>query len=188
MPIKPYPARHTTEDMGNALQITIPSKKQWFQIVFLCLWLIGWLFGEMMVAGILLAGNRSGAPVPFLIVWLLGWTAGGAFSVYLLSWQLFGKEIIQVSVQSLIAERVVLGVGFPKEYSAEHVRALRVSALANIQMMSRWSRNGQFYGLSGGWIAFDYGAKTIRFGNGVDEAEAQQILAEICRRFPQYHK
>jgi hypothetical protein len=188
MPIKPYSARHTTEDLGTTLQITIPSQKQWFQIIFLCVWLTGWLVGEITVSGALLIGNPSGPPVPFLLVWLLGWTLGGAYSLYMLSWLLFGKEIIAVSAQSLITKRVVLGLGFPKEYSAEYVRALRISATANAQSMSSWTRTNAFYGMSGGWIAFDYGAKTIHFGAGIDEAEAKQILAEIGRRFPQYHK
>jgi hypothetical protein len=37
-----------------------------------------------------------------------------------------------------------------------------------------------------GSIAFDYGARTFRFGSGVDEAEAKQILAEIQQKYPQY--
>ncbi len=40
----------------------------------------------------------------------------------------------------------------------------------------RW--NG-FLGISGGQLAFDYGAKTVRFGIGLDEAEAKQILNDI---------
>lgn len=188
MPIKPYPARHTTEDLGTALQITIPIKKQWFQIFFSCSALISWLIGELVVSGILWTGNQIGAPIPFLLVWLIIWTMGGAFLAYLLSWQLFGKEIITVSAQSLITKRGVLVLGFPKEYSAAHIRALRVSATNNIPSMWCWMLNGWFYGMNGGWIAFDYGAKTIRFGAGVDEAEAKQILAEIRRRFPKHQK
>lgn len=33
-----------------------------------------------------------------------------------------------------------------------------------------------------GMIAFDYGARTYRFGRGVDEAEAKQLVAELQRR------
>lgn len=31
----------------------------------------------------------------------------------------------------------------------------------------------------------DYGAKTIRFGSGIDEAEARMILDSIRTRFPE---
>jgi len=40
------------------------------------------------------------------------------------------------------------------------------------------------WGLTGGHIAFDYGAKTYRFGAGVDEAEAKQIVKQIVDRYP----
>ena len=36
-----------------------------------------------------------------------------------------------------------------------------------------------------GQLAFDYGARTIRFADA-DEAEVKMILAEIRPRFPQY--
>jgi hypothetical protein len=45
---------------------------------------------------------------------------------------------------------------------------------------------GYLWGMSGGLIAFDYGAQTFRFGAGVDEAEAKHILEKITARFPQY--
>jgi hypothetical protein len=31
-------------------------------------------------------------------------------------------------------------------------------------------------------IAFDYGARTYRFGRGIDEAQAKQVVAELQRR------
>jgi hypothetical protein len=37
-----------------------------------------------------------------------------------------------------------------------------------------------------GSLAFDYGARTFRFGTSIDEAEAKQIVAEIQQKFPQY--
>jgi hypothetical protein len=36
-----------------------------------------------------------------------------------------------------------------------------------------------FAKISEGMIAFDYGAKTCRFGSGIDEAEENQILGRI---------
>ena len=40
----------------------------------------------------------------------------------------------------------------------------------------------QFWGIGGGLIAFDYGAKTFRFGAGVEEAEAQGIVTRLKSR------
>jgi hypothetical protein len=33
-----------------------------------------------------------------------------------------------------------------------------------------------------GTVAFDYGARTYRFGRGIDEAEAKQVVAELRPR------
>ncbi len=53
-------------------------------------------------------------------------------------------------------------------------------------MWSPWGHAGQFWGVGQGIITFDYGAKTFRFGSGLDEAEAKMILSEITQRYPQY--
>ena len=41
----------------------------------------------------------------------------------------------------------------------------------------------EFWGLSGGSITFDYGPGIEKFGLGIDEDEASQIIATIKTRF-----
>lgn len=187
MPIEPYRARHTTEDLGDALSITIPSRKSWPQIAFLSFWFIGWALGEFGEFTNLTNGEGSNFSNIF---WLIGWTLGGAFVVYVLLRQLSGEEIVGVSSQAITIKRTVLGFGFsPQEYSAEHIKALRMSATAGTDSQPWWvGRKSQIYGLEKGSIAFDYGARTINFGSGLDEAEATAILTEVRRRFPRYHR
>jgi len=40
---------------------------------------------------------------------------------------------------------------------------------------------GDFWGLTGGKLRFDYGMKTIKFGIGLDEAEARYLIQEITK-------
>ena len=40
----------------------------------------------------------------------------------------------------------------------------------------------QLWGIGGGAIAFDYEAKTLRFGAGLDETEAKQVVTAIQKR------
>ncbi|MFZ5904694.1 MAG: hypothetical protein ACOYZ8_14200 [Chloroflexota bacterium] len=188
MIVKPFSARHTAENFGDRFLISIPSKKNWFQMVFLFIWLAGWAFGEVMVGDILLAvflKNSVGVPILFLFVWLAGWTAGGVFALYALLWQLAGKEIIEINGQAIRIGRSIFGIHFPKEYTSQYIKDLRVSTSMPPDMFG-WSRTFALWGLGPGMIAFDYGAKTIRFSSGVDEAEAKQIISEILQNYPQY--
>ena len=181
--VKPPVARHTVEDLGDSLKIIIPVYRQWFKILVLCFWFIMWAFGEVMVGGVLVSEGVSAGSL-FLIAWLGFWTLGGTFVLYALFWQLTGKEVIEVSRLSIRVRRQVLGLGRTKEYLGEYVRGLRISPAQGDGF--GWSRTLRFWGLSGGLIAFDYGAGTFRLGIGIDEAEARQILAAIGQRFPQY--
>jgi endonuclease V-like protein UPF0215 family len=57
MPIVELPkARYTILEDGTLLRISIPSRKNYFAIFFLGFWLIGWVFGEIMVGGIFITG------------------------------------------------------------------------------------------------------------------------------------
>jgi hypothetical protein len=186
MPVKPLPPRHTTEDTIDSLIISIPSKKNLLLILFVGFWMVGWFSGETSALNGLINGGFNN-PDLFMIAWLGGWTIGGIFVMSLLLWQIFGKEKIEIANHSIIYSRTVLIPFFPKEYSFEHIKNLRVAHIGYNGMYGR-SRNMAFWGFGPGLIAFDYGSQTVRIGVGIDEAEAKQILAEIQQRYPQYRK
>lgn len=58
-----------------------------------------------------------------------------------------------------------------------HTKNLRVAP--NTWNPYDWSAAMQFWGIGDGPIAFDYGSKTVRIRNPVDEAEARQIVTEL---------
>lgn len=117
----------------------------------------------------------------FILAWLGVWTVGGLFAMYAWSWQVIGKEILTVHGQTCTTRRDIAGVGFDKKYHLVEIRDLRVQlpGFAPIDMSSSL----QLWGVGGGVIAFDYGARTYRFGAGLDEAEAKQVVTAIKQRY-----
>jgi hypothetical protein len=43
---KPELGKATVNKRGNTLEIIIPSKRNWFVIIFLCVWMRGWIMNE----------------------------------------------------------------------------------------------------------------------------------------------
>jgi len=73
----PYNGRAIIQDNVTDLQITIPTKKNWFIILFGVAWLSMWLLGEVFVTwnvGQAFARNPAGF---FVVFWLVGWTVAG---------------------------------------------------------------------------------------------------------------
>lgn len=171
--VAPYPDRATLTPTRDGLEVVIPSRKNAFLIVFLLFWLCGWLFGEVLAIRQLLAGT-AGAP-GFLAVWLLGWTAGGGVALVTWLWNVAGRETLRLGPRTLVHFRGVGGLGLTREYDTAQVSGLRVSPLYVLR------RSFTFPGVGGGAIAFDYGARTLRVGGGVDEAEAGRIVAALKR-------
>ena len=196
--VKPPAAIHSIIKQDDRLEIIIPTTKKWLLIIPLSIWMIFWAFGELAVVSILIANIFSGLsanltrvatfgpPILFLLVWFIGWTVGGSFALYALLWQLAGKEKTIIHTEGFTIRREVFTLSRSKEYLSTHISSLRVSP-ESLNPFD-WSTGMRFYGIGGGVIAFDYGAKTFRFGNGIDEAEAKQIFYEIQLHFPKYLK
>ncbi len=200
MSIKPSLPRHSVENLGNGIQVTIPSKKNFFKILWFCFWLIVWGYmvgGIIYVLGLMVGGalgwlgNGSSEPgsnsvliitiiclLPFLFM-LLGM---GGIAIYSFIWQIIGKEIIQVNLETLIITKQVFRWKQSKEHSAQAVKDLRV----NTQQLSSFAPVRSVQKLLGqdGMITFDYGAKTVRFGLEIDEAEAKQIIQILRQNLP----
>lgn len=201
MPVKPYPPRHMPEDRGDAIRITIPSRKNWFNIFFTGFWLVGWTLGEITVIAMIIAGlvaliagkgpQTSGGIGGmffmglFILAWLGVWTVGGVFAWRSFLWNLAGKEIVDITYPSITLRSNISVFSRPREYLAEHIRELRVCP--GSQHGDGWS-NFFLWSTPKGSLAFDYGARTIYFGSGVEEAEAKQILSTIQQRFPRYQR
>ena len=184
MKITPPARRSSSRQTAEGLEISIPAKRNIFLMLFLAAWLVGWCFGEVSATRELLAG-RGNAPDLFLCVWLVGWTIGGAFCLYALLWTLRGREVIVLRPDSLVTKRDLWGIGRPREYDILHVSDLRVAPMT--WNPHYWSGALYLWGVGGGPIAFDYGSRTVRFGSGVDEAEAADIVRELRTRhaFPE---
>ena len=173
--------RSTTRDTASGFEVIIPTKGNVFLLLFLTAWLVGWAFGAVSASRELLFGRAHEASI-FLAAWLAMWTFFGGFAIYTWLWMAAGKEIVALRSGVLSIRRDVLGFGRTHEYDLAHVRHLRLSPPQALDP-SGWSRGMmRFSGMGDGLIAFDYGAKTFRFGAAVDEAEASQIVAELKAR------
>lgn len=200
MPVVPPLPRFKVEKHETMTRIIIPSRKNWGAILFSIMILIPWgsvEFGTLSIIMNAVKGTISGMESfsgslvdlgigwAMLLVWFFLWTVAGGFAIYPLLWNLAGQEVIGMNSTSLTVTQKIISYSRPKEYDFIHIRDLRVSQPS----YSPWPAYGlfkMFWGLSEGIIAFDYGAKTYRFGSGLDEAEAKMILAEITQRYPQY--
>ena len=191
--VKPVAPRYVVTQQNGTLRITLPSRKKWLTIIPAGLFVVVWAAIMMVVAigGLLFLVQLLAHPetlvselfpLIFFIIWIGLFTVGGLIALYTTLWNLAGREVIDVSRQRIRLSRVILGWGRSRDYLAENIRDLRVSPLF-IPRFYRRQMSLFSLGEGLGQLAFDYGARTIRFADA-DEAEAKMILAEIRQRFP----
>lgn len=183
MHIQPQSARFQSETTSEGLRVVIPASRNWFIMLFLLAWLGGWTIGETSVVRQLLnAGDKT--PTAFLLFWLVGWTIGGVCAFGTVLWQLAGREILTVNSSALIYRVEVFGIGISRSYGASDIRNLRATAYP---ASTNWTRRNMFpplFGAEHGTLAFDYGARTIRVGASLDEAEARLLVSSLAPHLP----
>lgn len=172
--------RSTIEKVDGALQITIPARRHIFVLIFIMAWFGGWAVGEFFALRALfeIFSKKTAGASMFMVFWLIGWTVGGFFVFKYILWMLFGREIIKVSIKSIIISKKTLCFKSEKEYAVSNVKNFRI-----VQRIEGYT--GRRYGGSADMlekICFDYGMKTVKFGVGLDEAEANYLIEKITQK------
>lgn len=162
----------------HTLTIKIPSKKNWFVIIFMSAWICGWFMGESFALAAIFNSDTPIFANAFLFFWLIAWTAGGALVIYTISWQLMGKEIISIHRGILQIEKSVKGIGRKKKYDIKSIKNIDVNPTEDSGMWGR-SYNRSLIGTKGGKIKFDYGMSTIKFAQSIEEAEARMLIEKL---------
>ena len=188
MPVKPTAPKHKTEILGDRLTISVPSPRPWVLSIFVGLGVVFFIIsGVIILGGLVTNSDGFEGPIFLLVILIIFWTVAGGLMIYQFAWQISGKEVIEITTQSIIISRVVLSLRTPKEFSSEYIKDLRAST-SNVDLNPYLVGYSGFYGwrYELGSLAFDYGSRTFRFGSGIEEAEARQIIAEIQQKYPQY--
>jgi hypothetical protein len=171
--------RATIAGRPEGLEIVIPARRHLLVLLFLGVWLVGWLMGEMTVIAQLFSRRLAG-PEGLRLIWLIFWTVGGGFAAYIWLWMLVGKERILMGASTLHVKRDVLGLGRTRAYELYKIRNLRLAP-----QLAGWRDTGatvRLAGLAGGLVAFEYEGKTVRFGAAIDDAEGRMILDRMKQR------
>jgi hypothetical protein len=165
---------HTTR---GGLQLTVPKRRALFPMLFLPLWLGAWAFGEVVVVKQLFSGPHSGAPDLFMLVWLTAWTLGGGWALATMAWLFAGRERVRIEQGILTLEHVVGPLGRRRSYDLRQVTGLRTLSQTSQELMAA---NMMPFGFGrAGSLAFDYGTSTVRWGAGLEEAEARVIVERL---------
>jgi hypothetical protein len=188
--VQPPQPRYRIEDVEDGLTITISSQRHWFGTPVLGIYLIVlWLMIGLMASiffepsSVEASDDLTGwVMLASLVLPLVGYAL---YLTYVFLANKFGEEIILIRSQSIVVRRRLLMFGRLYEYHVDQVHNLRIQVPIALYAYPAWITS-VFGFVSKGSIAFDYGARTFRFGSGADEAEAKQILSLIWERFPQY--
>lgn len=184
----PEESKIKIEETTNGTLFQVFPEKKWSMIIFMSFWMIGWAVGEVSAITMIIAFFSSsdnemviGFAQIFMIAWLGGWTVGGFFALKTLLWQLAGKELITVNHDAISIQTDNVIYKKEKSYSRNYIKDLRLNP-GNDHPFKQLNIGKQ----NDGKIAFDYGAKTIKFGVMSEDAEAKKVINHIQKKYSYY--
>ncbi|ASP32868.1 hypothetical protein [Labrenzia sp. VG12] len=172
----PISTRLRTSQTHAGNIISVRAKKEPFVMLFMSVWLCGWTFGGVTAGSVLLTGGGDLDGRLFLSFWMMGWAVGWVLVTSSLLWMLAGQESLTVS-----RTHVTKTVSIPLiNWSWHYNPALMTKTRRNVVPSTRYGRNQLNNPLGKqGRVAFDYGQKTVTFGAGLDDAEADFVLDSL---------
>jgi hypothetical protein len=176
---QPKAPRFVSETIDGREQITIGASRNVFVALFLTVWLGGWTAGGIAAMTTLLTKTFQ----PFLVFWLCGWLLGEIFVALSLCWMFFGAEILRTVGHDLEVGYRILGFTRRRLFRGSEIRGL------SSWDQPAYGRYNQmqlpFFGSNKtGSVKFNYGARTIHLGAGLDEAEGRLIVDRLRKRLP----
>ena len=165
------PGRHRAKiiDDLNGVLITIPSQKSILLPLILLVWTLACIF-----FGNLVSKDPDMEEVLFVIIG--GGAFGGLFLFLMILRSFFGKESILITNSGLTISKTICGIGSKRKYNGHRIKNWRVR---NPEILIKSVEMVNINLLYNGWIGFDYGIKSIYFGNDLGEAEAQ-FIKNLC--------
>lgn len=167
-------------DQPGSFRIATPSRKNFLLMGVLSLLLALWAGGVMIVVSALLRGEIKEVGffvVFFLFAWLAGWSLGGGLALYGLLWMACGKEVIVATPEGLTITRTIRGYQRLRRYEVAKIRNLRLVEPG--QGVTDFLLSLRPFGLGNGLLTFDCGATVVTFAEGIDRAQAPQVLDEL---------
>ncbi|GAB3255146.1 hypothetical protein [Chitinimonas naiadis] len=183
MKTKPKSPRYQMENTLEGLRVTIPAERHSFIMLFLMVWVCGWLVGEVLVIGQLF-NPKADSSYLFRLCWFVGWTLGGVMAICSLIWQCAGREIVTLNAAVLLHRVEAFGVGQDRAYPVVAVKDLRVFERP-LSDEGHQSLFPPILGFSSGPIAFDYAGKTIWLASSLEVGDAKVLVSALAAKLPQ---
>jgi hypothetical protein len=168
--VEPAKPRARMSDEPGGLRVVMRPRLSFWHTAFPLLFLGFWTWSALG-----LRGDSASSQLGALGIWLFGMLFVGTP----LLWTLAGRETATAGISALELRHSVGPLGITRRYERSSVRDLRAERVSD--KAPGWNPFARTPP-GGAGLAFDYGSSTVRFGTGIDDAEAKEIARRLGER------
>lgn len=159
------PLRISVRQTPDGLGIHIPPQRSIAVTLFMMVWLGGWAAGEAFAWREIVGGGFR-LPGLFMLIWAIPWTLAGLGVMWVILWQIFGRERLYFTAGALV-----------REWNLLWQNRRRVVLGSEIVSVKVHNSGSDIAGL--GTIKVETTGKSMSIGSGLDVKEAELVAALI---------
>jgi len=179
--VKDIKAKAILKMAENSGEIVFPGLRNWPRIVLLIVAIvIGLIAGLIGLKGMTRADIVFGYGDVFMCVWIFIWIVFILLLFRNLFWNIFNMEIVLIYNDYIEIERQGMLLKEVKKYAISDIENIRIrEENYDLKWMNSMLNLDLFSPSAGSTIRFDIGNNTVKFGSGIDEAEAYAIIQKL---------
>lgn len=175
--------RSRISDRPFELRIVIPLRWHWFEIFLFGGFLFAWSGG---LGWFIVSGQMIGPDIFHELAGFGIWLGGTGVILYLLLWNLAGREVITIGYKALTTRREMLGLGMEREFELSRVRRPHFAPFdyrpRNQQGASQEISPAALMHQWCGDVVFEYDDQTHYFGVELGREEVKYLVELIDKR------
>jgi len=141
-------------------------------LIFLTAWLTGWTFGGALAAAQVPKADPGEAA--FLLFWLCFWLVGECSAIGVIAWQLFGRELLEVTSAELVDRQKIGRFARARSYDASEVRDITAERVPHDEEDEKPRKDFCLWLVSDGEVA--------RIGEGMGGVAAEWVVCVVPAR------
>lgn len=159
---------------STATTVIIPSVSRLSDILITAIWCTLWPIGFLLIPHLQILPRYIAVDITIKLIIFFAWVAVWVTVLWKIVYWLFGKEVIQIEVETIKYSRKAIGIGRHRTIAVADIKKIRLSPRKEWVKDWQWPLHATFH--EGGAVSLYIGSRVIRIGRNLTDEQAIEFI------------
>jgi len=159
---------------STATTVIIPSASRLSDILITSIWCTIWPVGFLLIPSLQILPQNIAVDISIKFIMFSAWFGVWATVLWKIVYWLFGKEVVQIEVETIKYSRKAIGIGRHRTIAVVDINKIRLSPRKEWIKDWQWPLHATFH--EGGAVSIYVGTRVIRIGRNLTDEQAIEFI------------